>query len=142
MKVVFADTSYWIALINPREALHAKATALARKFASHRVVTSEMVCVELLNSFSSAGTHLRGAAVALVVALRQSRSGLVWPQTRNNFRKPCSGTRKCKTRTGVSPIAQVSRSWILKEFVKRSPVTGTLPRPGFLCCWLRGGDAL
>ena len=87
MKVVFADTSYWIALINPREALHAKATALARKFASHRVVTSEMVCVELLNSFSSAGSHLRGTAVALVVALRQSRSGLVWPQSPEQFQK-------------------------------------------------------
>jgi predicted nucleic acid-binding protein len=87
VNVVFADTSYWIALINPREALHTKAAALARKFAPSQVVTSEMVCVEFLNSFSSAGSHLRAAAVALVVALRQSRSGLVWPQSPEQFQK-------------------------------------------------------
>jgi predicted nucleic acid-binding protein len=46
-----------------------------------------MVCVEFLNSFSSAGSHLRAAAVALVVALRQSRSGLVWPQSPEQFQK-------------------------------------------------------
>jgi predicted nucleic acid-binding protein len=85
VKAVFADTSYWIALINPREALHTEASALARRFASSQVVTSEMVCVELLNSFSSAGPHLRAGAVALVVALRRSQAGMVWPQSPDLF---------------------------------------------------------
>jgi len=87
VNVVFADTSYWIALINPREALHTKAVALARKFSSAQVVTSEMVCVELLNSFSGAGSHLRAAAVSLVAALGQCRSGVVWPQSPEQFQK-------------------------------------------------------
>ncbi len=33
MKRVFADTSYWIALFNPRDELHGRAVAAARKVA-------------------------------------------------------------------------------------------------------------
>ena len=52
MNEVYADTSYWIALLSPRDELHSKATALAGKFSAQMLVTSEMVLAELLNNFS------------------------------------------------------------------------------------------
>lgn len=55
MTELFADTSYWMALVNPRDNLHAKARSVSREFASARVITSEMVLTELLNGFSDGG---------------------------------------------------------------------------------------
>ena len=43
MKRLFADTSYWIALLNPRDELHIKAVAAAQNYSEDQVVTSEMV---------------------------------------------------------------------------------------------------
>jgi len=55
MERVFADTGYWIALLNPRDDLHNKATAVARDYGLGQIVTSEMVLTEFLNSFSDYG---------------------------------------------------------------------------------------
>jgi uncharacterized protein len=52
MERVFADTGYWVALLNPRDDLHQRATAISRDYTSKQIVTSEMVLVEFLNSFS------------------------------------------------------------------------------------------
>jgi len=68
MRQVFADTSYWIALVNPRDQIHAKAVSLTQQFSSVRIFTSEMVLVELLNSFSDAGP-LRHAVARMVQRL-------------------------------------------------------------------------
>ena len=42
MKRIFADTSYWIALFNPRDELHDRAVAAARKYSDDKMVTSEV----------------------------------------------------------------------------------------------------
>lgn len=87
MTKVFADTSYWIALLNPHDSLHHKAMALSKKFASAKVVTSEMVCAELLNSFSGAGPHFRKAAAEVVLTLRNRAGAPVRAQTATQFEK-------------------------------------------------------
>jgi predicted nucleic acid-binding protein len=84
MDRVFGDTGYWISLLNPRDELHEKATQVAHEFESDRVVTSEMVLTEFLNSFSDYGPHLRGAAAKAVVSLRASPLIIV-PQTAHLF---------------------------------------------------------
>jgi uncharacterized protein len=84
MTKVFADTSYWIAILNPRDQLHAKAVGVTRELSSTRIVTSEMVLAELLNSFSDAG-RLREAVASMVQELRQSRNVAVVPQTSEQF---------------------------------------------------------
>jgi predicted nucleic acid-binding protein len=84
MDRVFGDTGYWISLLNPRDELHEKATQVARDFGSDRIVTTEMVLTEFLNSFSEYGPHLRGAAAKAVVSLRASRLVIV-PQTSRLF---------------------------------------------------------
>jgi hypothetical protein len=52
MRAVFADAGYWVAIGNSRDALHAWATAVVEQLGEHRIVTTEMVLVEVLNGFS------------------------------------------------------------------------------------------
>lgn len=52
MKQAFADSAYYIALLNPRDNLHALAHEVSRDF-SGQVTTSEYVIVELANHFSA-----------------------------------------------------------------------------------------
>ena len=71
MERVFADTGYWIALLNPRDDLHQKASTISRNYISNQIVTSEMVLTEFLNAFSDRGPRLRQAAAkALTAAVR------------------------------------------------------------------------
>ena len=62
MRKIFADTGYWIALLNPDDSLHTKARESAVSLVSTPLVTSEMVFAELLNSFSSKGKVYREKA--------------------------------------------------------------------------------
>jgi predicted nucleic acid-binding protein len=51
MKRIFADTSYWIALLNPHDELHGRAVALAQSCSDDQIVTTEMMLTELLNGY-------------------------------------------------------------------------------------------
>ena len=62
MRTVFADTGYWVALLNPRDELHDKAIELSKSLNPVHIVTSEMVLTEVLNDFSKRGDYLRQAA--------------------------------------------------------------------------------
>ncbi len=84
MRRVFADTSYWIALVNPRDQLHAKAVSVTWQLSSVRILTSEMVLTEVLNSFSDAGP-LRPTVGGMVQKLRSRRDVLIVPQTTEQF---------------------------------------------------------
>ena len=66
MSVVFADSGYWVALINPLDALRAGARRVSAELGPVKIVTSEMVLIEVLNHFSRLGPHLRGAAVDVI----------------------------------------------------------------------------
>lgn len=87
MRVAFADTGYWIALINPNDSLHHKARTTSQNLSSCRIVTSEMVLTEVLNMFADRGSHLRQATVAAVRAIVADASIEVVPQTRHLFLK-------------------------------------------------------
>lgn len=85
MNAVFADTSFWIALLNPRDDLHQKAREVAASLGEARVVTTQMVLVELLNDFASRGPALRNAASVLVRRLAQNRRTIIVPQSGEQF---------------------------------------------------------
>jgi predicted nucleic acid-binding protein len=87
MRRVFADAGYWIALLNPRDALHAKALAVSAKLDKARIVTSEMVLTEVCNSFAGKGESLRHAASALVDRIRSNPNAEIVPMTSNAFRE-------------------------------------------------------
>ena len=80
MREVFADTSYWIALLSARDELHAKATNLSLEFVNAHIVTSEMVLIEVLNGFSEKPASWRLAAAKLAGDILHSSSIEVVPQ--------------------------------------------------------------
>lgn len=87
MRVVFADTGYWIALLNSHDDLHDKAIKLSKEIQPAHIVTSEMVLAEVLNDFSKRGENLRLAAVALIKSLRSHANTTIIPQNSQQFDK-------------------------------------------------------
>ena len=86
MRTVFADTVYWIALVNRRDRLHDSAVYLCSELNLDLIVTSEMVLTEVLNHFSAGPPEFRYAASALVDRLNASPCHKVIAQTRGQFR--------------------------------------------------------
>jgi predicted nucleic acid-binding protein len=84
MSRVFADTSYWIALLSPRDPHHQRALAASKAHAADQIVTSDMVLAELLNAFSR-NQYLRRAALRAVSEMRQDTRVLIEPQSRELF---------------------------------------------------------
>src|SRR5713101_4517611 len=83
MKQIFADTGYWIGLVNPRDQTHQKVMKITRELSSVRLLTTEMVLVELLNSFGD--SPFRRAVASMVLKLRNDRNVRIVPQTREQF---------------------------------------------------------
>lgn len=112
MKRVFADSNYWVALLNPRDVLHEKAQALSRQFDFSQIVTTEMVLVELLNSCSTAGQRLRQTAAEAVRSLRDSSEAKVVRQTSDLFERALERYRSRPDKTwGLTDCA----SFIIME---------------------------
>lgn len=68
MRVVYADTSYWIALLYPLDHHHEHARAVTSELGDLTLVTSELVLVELLNFAAGRGEYLREKTAAFVQA--------------------------------------------------------------------------
>jgi uncharacterized protein len=83
MKQIFADTSYWIGLVNPRDQIHQKVIKITQQLFSVRLLTTQMVLGELLNSFSD--TPFRRAVAGMVLKLRNDRNVRIVPQTSEQF---------------------------------------------------------
>lgn len=86
MRTVFADANYWIGLLNPKDQLHAAAMAASGKLTRTRIVTSEMVLVEVLNGLAKV-LPLRSKVVAMVDAIMADPNTEVAPQTAVLFRE-------------------------------------------------------
>jgi len=85
MKEVFPDTGYWLAVLRKRDPLHDRAMGVSRSLTGCRIVTSEMVLVELLNALGDSGVELRTTAANAVVRLRRDANVVVEPQTSTQF---------------------------------------------------------
>ena len=85
MKTVFADTGYWIAIVNPKDELHHKAKSLTKVLMLLPIVTSEMVLTELLNAFSKEGSQFRRAAFMLIEKLKSNPNIEIVSQTTELF---------------------------------------------------------
>ena len=85
MPEVFADTGYWIALLNERDSLHTRARELSERFSAAIIVTTEMVLTELLNHASGGGRQKRRLAAEAVREWMADANIEVVPQTSNQF---------------------------------------------------------
>jgi uncharacterized protein len=86
MKKLFADTGYWIALLNRTDDLHSKAKSVTKSLiTSLQIVTSEVIFTELLNAFSKQGNLFRKTAVDLIHQSLNNPNIEVVSQTRDLF---------------------------------------------------------
>lgn len=85
MTAVFADASYWIALLNSKDELHEKAQAISRSLGRRRIVTSEMVLTEVLNDLAGRGRSLRLAASNFVQDLSRDPNVSIVSQSSPQF---------------------------------------------------------
>ncbi|MBE9202605.1 type II toxin-antitoxin system VapC family toxin [Synechocystis salina LEGE 06099] len=85
MRTVFADTGYWVALLNPHDDLHQKAVTLSKELQPVFIVTSEVILTEVLNDFSKRGDHLRNLALKLIQELRLNPNVEIVPQSTEQF---------------------------------------------------------
>ncbi|MDJ0708391.1 MAG: PIN domain-containing protein [Leptolyngbyaceae cyanobacterium MO_188.B28] len=86
MKTVFADTGYWIALVNPNDELHQQAKSLTSRLMPLKIMTSEMVLTELLNAFSGKGAIFRQTSVQLTNQIISAPEIEIIPQTSALFK--------------------------------------------------------
>ena len=85
MGPVFADTFYWVALTNVKDAAHERAKTFSRSSSLSSIVTTEVVLVEYLNYFAAWGSELRLMALTNTRGLRASSTARVVPYTVEAF---------------------------------------------------------
>ena len=83
MKTVFADTGYWIALLNPKDDWHGRVVDASRALGKFRLITTEMVLDELLAALSK--VPVRGMVISGADAIRNNPNTEVVPQTSIQF---------------------------------------------------------
>ena len=82
MKLIFADTYYYLALLNPRDSAHAMAVSLSQR-GSGKMITTEWVLTEVADAF--AAPSLRPAFLALLDSLEADEDVQTVRATRELF---------------------------------------------------------
>ena len=85
MRLVFADTLYWGAVLHPLDQYCAQVVRTRRALGEVRLVTTEEVLTELLDGLAQRGTHLREAAARAVRTILRDRRVTVHPQSHDSF---------------------------------------------------------
>ena len=83
MKAVFADTGYWVAVLNPKDDWNSRALRASSALGKVRFITSEMVLDELLAALSKLA--VRPMVIRGVEAIRSNPNIEVVPQTSLQF---------------------------------------------------------
>lgn len=87
MRLVFADTFYWIAFINPADAWYHRVRQTFQRLQPCKLITTDEVLVELLTFYSKSGAQLRHRAANLAKDVLTSVDVEVVEQSRQSFLK-------------------------------------------------------
>ena len=82
---VFADTLYWVAVLNPKDQWHRQAVETRKLLGEIKLITTETVLIEVLNYFSEYGALARRSAVDAVRAIIEDEEVEYIPHTSENF---------------------------------------------------------
>lgn len=86
MRILFADTFYWAALLNPRDAWHARVRDFNRRsLLAAQIVTTDEVLVEFLNFFTKFEPRVKVGAVQRVDDILNNPFVQVIAQNRDTF---------------------------------------------------------
>jgi predicted nucleic acid-binding protein len=92
---VFADTNYWVALISPNDQWRGPAHAAAASLRDVRLVTTEVILIEVLNFFANHGEGARHRAASATEKILTSPDTEV---VRHTHERLLSGLALYKTR--------------------------------------------
>jgi predicted nucleic acid-binding protein len=99
MTSVFADAGYWIALLNPTDALHERAVQVSASLGHTRILTSEFVLTEVLNACARKGDLSRMTACVLIDRIRSNPNSEIVPMTSSAFRQALDRYRRRADKT-------------------------------------------
>jgi predicted nucleic acid-binding protein len=85
MRLVFADTFYWIAVTRPNDPWRQAGLQARNAVGAARLVTTDEVLTEFSNALSSRGERIRIFAAGAVRAILSNPNITVLPQTRDSF---------------------------------------------------------
>ena len=85
MKQIFADTFYWVALINPADSWHQSVRNYSRTLKNVQLVTTEEVLTETINFFASFPAFMKTTVYQLVSRIIVDKNITVIPQTHESF---------------------------------------------------------
>jgi predicted nucleic acid-binding protein len=85
VKLVFADTLYWGAVLYPHDQYRAQVISAREALGEVRLVTTDEVLTELLDGLAQRGAHLRELAAHAVRKILGDRRVTVHPQSRESF---------------------------------------------------------
>lgn len=100
MKQVFADTQFFIALINVKDQGRRQVAAAGPSLRGVTLVTTEEVLTEVLTFFAGRGRHLRELAAASVDRILAQPGTIVLAQSHDSF---LDGFAFYKARQGLQP---------------------------------------
>jgi len=86
MKTVFADSHYWIAVVNPNDPWKKVASEAKSALGEVFIITTDCVLTEFLAALRK-GEHMRKQAVKMARAILEDPNVKVIPQTRDSFLK-------------------------------------------------------
>jgi predicted nucleic acid-binding protein len=85
VRLVFADTLYWGAILHPLDQYRAQVIHVRKALGEIQLVTTDEVLTELLDGLAERGPHLRGAAARAIRTILSDRRVTVHPQSRASF---------------------------------------------------------
>ena len=90
MRRLFADTFYWVALLNRRDRWNRRVIEATSNLGEHHLITSDAIFDEFLAHYSGAPTHLRQQAARTVRRLLSAPQVTVIEQNHELFLKGLS----------------------------------------------------
>ena len=85
MRLVFADTFYWVALINPQDDWYERVIQVSQSLTQTRLVTTEEILGEVLAFYSKSGYQLRQKTVTFVQSILTHHQIQVIEQSHQSF---------------------------------------------------------
>ena len=85
MRIVFADTLYWIALINSRDQWHQRAVSINAELSEARLLTTDSVLTELANFFAEYGEVMRRKVALAIRSVLSDEEVEVLSESRQTF---------------------------------------------------------
>jgi predicted nucleic acid-binding protein len=85
MKRIFADTFYWIALLNPKDDWYDSVIKVSQSIANSQIITTEEVLTEVLTFYSNSGSRQRKRTVNFIKQIMNNPAFQVIPQDHESF---------------------------------------------------------